>query len=169
VNDYQIFCDGGVILKNPSPHGGTWAWVFVRDGAAFLAGSGTVTPESVGLPLVENNVTELVAAVEALEAAPNDWCGVLYTDSLNTLRRLTQEGAKMNGVTAELARRCGLQRIRHRLHQREGAVKLLDGHPTKKHLRLGVGKRGNPVSVWNVRCDETCQELARLFALENKL
>jgi hypothetical protein len=34
----------------------------------------------------------------------------------------------------------------------------VDGHPTASQLKLGIGKRGNPVSKWNVMADELCNK-----------
>lgn len=37
---------------------------------------------------------------------------------------------------------------------------LLDGHPTRAQLAAGIGKRGHPVSIYNVQCDKLCGETA---------
>lgn len=39
----------------------------------------------------------------------------------------------------------------------------LDGHPTIEHITNGVGKNGNPVSLFNVLCDERCQMLTGAY------
>jgi hypothetical protein len=41
---------------------------------------------------------------------------------------------------------------------------LLQGHPTKKDLACGFGaKRGFPVSIHNVWCDDGCHKAAKEF------
>jgi hypothetical protein len=40
---------------------------------------------------------------------------------------------------------------------------LLDGHPTKKQLETGIGKRGGPGSKHNVWCDDACRKAGEAF------
>lgn len=163
----MIFTDGGVILKNPSTHGGTWAFCWVDadcTGERTLERSGRVTPAGIGLPTVTNNVTELLAAVEGLESAPDGWAGTLYTDSLVTLRRVeqTERQAKLNGVPEALCVR--LAAVKSRL----GAysVVLLGGHPTRAELLEGKRRDGLPCSPHNVWCDLACGREAERFRAE---
>jgi ribonuclease HI len=160
----DIYTDGGCILRNPSPHGITWAWQFVSDGEVLRSASGVYTVADAGLPfqVLGNNTGELIAAVRALESAPDDWRGLLHTDSQNTLRRLTQAIFKTGGVPQTIVERLMVQRNRFRIIR----VVLLDGHPTKEQLRLGLGKRGAPVSIFNVNCDEMCQKEAHNYLLQ---
>jgi ribonuclease HI len=156
-----LFTDGGIRGCNPSPLGGSWCWVLVAGGLPVREASGFVTPADVGLPTVTNNVTELLAAIRALEAAPDGWSGTLYTDSKITLyrvdqRRKGQKPARMAGVPAWM--RDALQTAKSRL----GAyrVSLLGGHPTAHELNRGCREDGLPVSMWNVHCDRVCRRLA---------
>lgn len=163
--DY-LYTDGGLISKSPSALGGTWAWVRVIDGCEVVHSSGVVTPADLGLKHVSSNVTELLAAVIALESVEETWTGVLWTDSLVTLCRL-QGSEKFTGVPEELRRRCRTQRIRRGKDREDVArfeVKLLGGHPSKRDLFRGRRlKDGLPVSKWNVLCDNLCCEEARRF------
>jgi hypothetical protein len=49
------------------------------------------------------------------------------------------------------------------LHLSQVESTLLDGHPTKAQLEDGTGKRGGPVSRWNVWCDKECGRLSKLM------
>lgn len=156
-----LFTDGGIRGRNPSPLGGSWCWILVASGLPVREESGFVTPADVGLPTVTNNVTELIAALHALEGMPPGWCGTLYTDSQITLYRVEQrakgrKAARMAGVPSWIQER--LQRAKARL----GAyrVSLLGGHPTAHELNRGCRADGLPVSLWNVHCDRVCRRLA---------
>lgn len=177
--DAEVFTDGGVIGRNPSELGGTWAYIMVPTSPTFgihdwpeamqpyatwlkgrcvVRDSGVVAPSDIGLKFVSNNVTELWAAMEALERMPAGWGGNLCTDSGVTQCRLVNKSPSFRGIPADLRDRFWKAR------QRAGAfrVTLLSGHPTKAHLAAGIGKRGTPVSEWNVACDEECNRLARV-------
>lgn len=148
----KVYVDGGVVRQNPSPIGGTWACVLVDvNGRELDRASGFVSRESLGMD-VTNNFTELLAAVEGLERLPDGWSGTLHTDSNVTRCRIIGRNPGMNGIP---------QALRDRLaacKKRLGFIRvvLLDGHPTRDQLFRGSGKRGNPVSKWNVLCDELC-------------
>lgn len=158
---HTIYVDGGVIARNPSHVGGTWAAVaadalglvlWERAGVLPVASWGVYDPKS-GRVTIENNVTELFAVVRALELAPPGWSGRVRSDSLNAIRRARDpKDAKMNGVPLLLHRRLVEATARC------GAVEyeLLCGHPTRQELATGVGKRGYPVHALNVRCDFLC-------------
>jgi ribonuclease HI len=147
-----IYCDGGVIARNPSPVGGTWAWCHVDAAGARIAQGSGVLP----VPGTTNNVAEFCAAVLALEAAPDGWTGRLCSDSQVTLGRLCW-GWKLTGLPLDWVQRGSL------VLQRLGLVEavLLQGHPTAADLRAGIGaKRGYPVSAHNVFCDQACSREA---------
>ncbi len=155
----SIFCDGGVCGPNPSNIGGTWCWCWVDDqGERTKVEHGIVTPRDIKLPTVTNNVTELLAALYALESVPVAWEGTLYTDSLITLRRVTTSSAFKN-VPNDLR-----IRVLDRRRTRKYKVKLLAGHPTKADLRLGYkGKFNKPVSEHNHFCDLRCRALSQAY------
>lgn len=140
----RVYCDGGVILTNPSPHGGTWAWVML-DGDEHHCGSGVVLASDIGQS-VTNNFTEAYAAVQVLKGLPDDFAGTLFTDSRVTMCRLVNPRAKMKGLTKQLVSDLRKQVGRHpRLR-----VELVAGHPTRDELFRGIGSR------WNVLCDRMC-------------
>lgn len=158
----HAFADGGVVSRNPSPAGGSWAVVLVAGGKEVFRASGGVTPVSVGLPAVSNNLTETLALLIALECLPDGWAGRAHSDSLNALRCFNDPD---KGKPAHLPawlwdRRCAvLKRLG------EPAYVLLGGHPNREELAAGVRKDGKPVSEWNVLCDQMCgEENARLAA-----
>ena len=150
-----LYCDGGVIGVNPSPYGGTAAFVVLcEDKHVTHEGVAIIRPAAIGLPAVSNNVSELVACLLGLRSLPDGWNGTIFTDSYVTRCRLVNEDPKFNGIPQELVREVWM----HRERMRGLSVTLLDGHPTKKQLAAGIGKRGNPVSEWNVWCDRVCTQ-----------
>lgn len=169
-DDCLAYVDGGILGRNPSTEGGTWCAIFVSadDRTELFRASGVVRPKGyyghvrpecdreLNVPSVENNLTELIAAVQALERLPDTWKGVLFSDSQNTIRRLTAKHPKFGGVPPELYARVSAQR------KRFPALKcvLLDGHPNAEQLLAGIGKRGYPVSRWNHLADQECCRLA---------
>lgn len=159
---FNLFVDGGVLGRNPSLHGGTYGWVLVNtQGKRVEYDSGVITPESVGKQKVTNNLSELFAALAALEYVLANWPGYqgcLWTDSIITCRRLTNS-VRFNGIPRAMELRC-LKLRRNRLW----LPQHLGGHPNKKELALGYDSRGLPVSIHNVFVDKLCQnESARYF------
>jgi ribonuclease HI len=145
------------VKKNPSPFGGTWAWVLTEDGKVLDKDSGKLFPNG-GKP-TSNNFSELFAATEALEAMPDNFFGgILYTDSRITLLRLTTSNS-FKGIPDWLRiRTLDLRR------NRKWKVVLVAGHPTKIELKQGFRKRnGLPTSKWNQWCDRECTRLAKGF------
>lgn len=153
-----MYADGGVISVNPSPIGGTWAFCFVdQHGQRVRTAAGVVTPSSIDLDTVTNNVTELLALIYGIEQLPDRWSGTVYSDSAVSLQRVFHCGA-LNNVPWWLVERMQRLRASGRLARMTGV--LLDGHPTRAQLAAGVGKRGNPVSEHNVWCDTACTAAA---------
>jgi ribonuclease HI len=154
-----LYADGGVIDRNPSPLGGTWAWCLVDSlDVRLRTGSGVITPAEARLEDVTNNVTELLAVVRGLEALPDGWRGTVYTDSAVTIRRVFLH-APLRGVPTWLIERLRLQL--QRLDLSQSRYVLLSGHPTRDELARGVGRDGRPVSIHNVWCDRACQQAAQ--------
>ena len=152
----EIYCDGGVAWDGSpgaSTIGGTWAWVGVdKDGDRVIERSGFVpaTPTRT----ITNNHTEGIAIIKALEAMPEGWTGVVKSDSMIALGRVFK-GWRNKNVPQNM-----IDRARN-ARRRVGKVEtvLLQGHPTKVDLERGIGKkRGFPVSIHNVRCDELCSD-----------
>lgn len=152
-----LYTDGGVIQVNPSPFGGTWAWCLVEAGQRIRQDSGILLP-TADYPAITNNVTELYALVAGIEALPLDWSGIVFSDSWVSLQRLFL-GAKLKNVPAWLVER--LQAIRTSGRLSRMTYVLLDGHPTAAQLQIGRGKRGGPVSEFNVWCDAECNRVGR--------
>lgn len=153
----SAFADGGCVLLNPSPHGGTWAWCHVNAaGERVREAGGHVTPAEIGMGTVSNNQTEFLALLLCLEALPDGWGGKVFSDSGVTIGRF-RDGDKTKGVPPVWVRR--LASVRHRLGELEYV--LLGGHPSKKELAAGVRKDGKPVSEFNVWCDRECQRQAK--------
>lgn len=154
-----LYCDGGVVGKNPSEVGGTWAWCGVDASGRRVIERGGFVPARPGRP-VTNNHTEQIAITLALEAMPAGWTGTVYSDSNVALGRVFK-GWATNNLPRNISERsaAALRRL--------GKVEtvLLQGHPTKADLERGVGaKRGYPVSEHNVWCDEECGRQARSVA-----
>lgn len=153
-----LYADGGLIGRNPSPIGGTWAWCGVTAGGVRIIERSGSIPAPGGRPIT-NNHTEFIAATLALEAMPDGWSGKLYSDSQITLGRLFWRWAIRNLPKNVYVR--GIAAL-----ERLGNVEpvLLQGHPTKADLLHGIGaKRGLPVSEHNVWCDQACGREALIF------
>lgn len=154
----EIFADGGVIRKNPSPIGGTWAWCSVdADGNRVIEKSGVVPATETRT--VSNNHTEQIAITLALEAMPEGWSGIVHSDSMIALGRVFK-GWKENNLPSNIGKRS------RQAVARLGRIEtiLLQGHPTKADLESGVGKkRGYPVSIHNVWCDKACGKAAEKY------
>lgn len=153
---FDVFTDGGCAGRNPSALGGSWAWVQVAGGVEVRRASGTVTPAQVGLPVVTNNLTELLAAVEALEACPAGWAGTIHTDNKVTLHRVhpRPKPARPSMVGIPQALRDRLAAAKARLGRY--AVRLVAGHPTGAELAAGRTAKGVLASPFNVACDILC-------------
>jgi len=152
----NLYADGGVVNRNPSDFGGTWAFVATDENDELLFSKSGFYQAPIGK--TTNNHTELVAVLEALESMPDGWNGTLVSDSEITLGRVSK-GWALKNVPSEL-----VVRLRNVL-QRLGKIKVkhVDGHPSKAQLASGIGKRGNPVSKWNVEADRLCNvEVAKV-------
>jgi ribonuclease HI len=156
---HSLYCDGGIIGRNPSKLGGTWCFCWVNeDGQRMRHETGIVTPELIGVESITNNFTELLAAVKALQSVPKAWKnGILYTDSLITLRRL-KDSPSFNNIPLPLKE--ATLYLRKYLKFK---VKLVKGHPNLAHLEEGKDHKGRLVSRHNVYCDEKCQETAEKY------
>lgn len=156
-----FYADGGVIGPNPSIIGGTWCWCLAdATGRRICDYSGVIRACDAQVPAVTNNLTELLALVNGLEALPHGWRGTVHSDSWVSLQRVFR-AAKLNNVPTWLADR--LQELQRSGHLATMTYVLLDGHPTKAQLAAGVGKRGHPVSIHNVFCDAECTRRAQQF------
>jgi uncharacterized protein YbdZ (MbtH family) len=156
----SIYCDAGLIDRNPSPYGGTYCWRHVGPlGTGLIYGSGYLFPADVGAEVVGNNLAEFYAVWQALRSLPDGWSGKLYTDSRVAISWVWEpEGPVerlpdgwMTGCCAELARLGAIEPVR------------LKGHPSRKALAFGVASCGTRVSSHNKFCDTTCARLAREY------
>lgn len=153
-----LYCDGGVVGRNPSLLAGTWAWCAVNESGERIIERGGFVPSPPGRP-VTNNHTEQIAIVLALEAMPDGWSGLVCSDSMIALGRVFM-GWKTKNLPENIKQRATVAM------SRLGNVEpqLLQGHPTKKDLASGIGaKRGFPVSIHNVWCDHECGRQAKIF------
>jgi ribonuclease HI len=155
----KLFTDGGCSRKNPSPYGISWAYVAVDENDTIIKQeSGAITTESCGKYKASNNLAEMIAAVKALEyAAQNNGDSViLYSDSELTLNRIFKDYSK-DGLPNNVVSRLGTAVAK--INKLSGI--LVGGHPSKKELKAGIGKKGLPVSKYNVLCDKLCKEEAK--------
>jgi ribonuclease HI len=122
------------------------------------------------LETVTNNAMEMLALIACLEALEDGWSGRVCADSMITLGRAFAHRYsttlppgirsasvpwKLDGIDPVYIRR--LRESTSRL--REIDVCLLDGHPTLAQIEANAGKRGQPVSIHNKRCDWLCGQV----------
>lgn len=163
---HELYTDGGVIGHNPSYIGGMWAHRLIANDVMVVENSGIITPFEAGLPIVSNNLTELLALVNGMGALPADWKGTVCSDSQISLGRVFLHW-KMKGIPLWLSNNLDKVRSEHQYFS-EWKWILLQGHPTKADLALGKGSRGYPVSEHNVWCDQTCAELGKAFVIDHE-
>lgn len=136
-----VYADGGVLNRNPSEVGGTWAFCLVNAiGGRVFGQAGHVAAEEVApLPWVSNNLTEVVALLLALENLPDGWAGAAFSDSKNAIRAhmaaADLDPRKPGYLPDELWGRMVAAR------QRLGAIRwtLLGGHPRNTSWRPATG------------------------------
>jgi ribonuclease HI len=155
----ELYCDGGVVGRNPSPVGGVFAWCRVENGFRVQECVSAVRPADVGSPAVSNNNTELLALLDGIEGLPQGRTGRVNSDSQCALGWVFL-GWSQEKIPAPLRARLVALRKSGRLSGLEW--RLLQGHPTQADLAAGIGKkRGLPVSVHNQWCDQACTARAK--------
>ena len=166
MKNLSLFTDGGVVGKNPSDIGGTWAWVLVDDANEIVAHeSGTIIADG---HTVTNNQMELYAILQGLtdvyDRGKAKQLKRVYSDSKVSLGRLTK-GWSLNNISAKMVRMLDEVKKNYVFSSIGGVTTvLLDGHPTKEQLVTGFGKRLHPVSKWNVLCDDLCNAEKKRFS-----
>jgi ribonuclease HI len=154
----ELFCDGGLIGRNPSREGGTWAWRLVIDGVAVRSDSGILRPSDIGTEMITNNNTELYAILRAIDEVPTGWRGRLSSDSRVALGWVFKryDSRRVPDVLLRM-----LLAIRDTAVTKNIVPRLLQGHPTREDLDCGIGARRDlPVSVHQEWCDRECGRMA---------
>lgn len=157
---HRLFADGGIVGENPSSIGCTWAFRLMEGDKVVQEDSAFESVQYMQINPVGNNCSEFLAVFHGLCVLPDDWKGVIFTDSANTIGRMYNGWKLKEGLPEWLID--GWKEQRKRLiHYDSFTWVLMDGHPTRAQLVQGVGKRGHPVSPHQVWCDEKCQEHAK--------
>lgn len=156
----KLYTDGGVISKNPSPYGGTWAWVLVRDDKEIIRKSGYIIQTERYFPsgVVTNNQTELFAIIQGLHVLMDDDVVEICSDSNVSLGRVFR-GSSFNNIPTWMMGALSIQQMRLS-RWNEFSYTLIGGHPQKASLKKGTNAKGQPVSKWNVLCDQMCHDEA---------
>jgi ribonuclease HI len=169
-----IFSDGGLVGRNPSREGGSWAWCGVsKDGEHIREQSGYLLTKNatcpgytrVGSDVVTNNDVEFWAALRALENMPDGWSGVLASDSQITIQRLKdcRDGVVITAFRNEWYKRAS------DAFKRLGTIKFVHvgGHPTQAQMADGQREnsdgtvtRVNRHQQW---ADDRCTELRKSY------
>lgn len=166
-----LFTDGGVIHKNPSPIGGSFAFVVAVNNVPVHESSGFIPPLYGD---VTNNMSELYAVVAAVRFICENKHLIdgrqkfnLVTDSKVTAARLNsnRDGILLQGWPDALADH--LTVTRKKIREFCESVHIVSGHPTKEELEEGFNKKGNPVHRFNVRCDELCNLIHKKYKETN--
>lgn len=149
LTSYDLYSDGGVIQKNPSLIGGTYAYVIIHEDKIKDKDAGTYTPDDMNTDVVTNNQTELVAALAGFELAFVKGLHIrkFYCDSDVTLGRLYR-GWALNNIPAWLV---------DWHHELVGVIQTTPYELVKGHA-------GNK---WNEYCDQLCRQ-AGLKLLKGK-
>lgn len=161
------YCDGGLILANPSPWGGAWAYRQVDQfGLLYAQESGLVVmedyPELHGR--LTNNQIEYRALVACLVALPAGWNGPVYSDSRNALRAVFRPDdpswvpRPWMGMARRAKARLGQLTPLH-----------VGGHPTRNDLRRGYSMKGHLVSEHQHWCDRECVRIIHLYRAAHHL
>lgn len=143
---FELYTDGGVIERNPSRVGGSWAYALIAGDRIIRENGEIIQPLLMQAgETVTNNQTELLACIVGIRES---WqagyrISTLYTDSQVTLGRLSQ-GWSLKNIPAWMIKQ--LREI-----QRDPRFALI-------HFELVKGHAGNK---WNEYCDHKCQELAQ--------
>lgn len=155
-----LYADGGVIGRNPSTIGGTYAYRILDDkGCVVEQGCRSISPSSMNMGAsVTNNQTEMLAILEGIKHLPDDFDGTIYSDSNVTLGRLFRKWKWTN--IPEWMKDIFKQETRRLINWKKVQGTLVQGHPTKDELEIGMGHKGYPVSEHNVWCDSACQSIA---------
>lgn len=177
----EVYCDGGLISRNPSHIGGSWAFVAVDENRHFLYSCADVIvfnkeQRQKGI-FITNNTTETIAICKALEYLPYGWEGTIVSDSECALTRLVGN-PKFQGCPGNVINR--FKQARERLGRL--SIIQVSGHPDDKDLQgvngychktglpLGrkIDKNGNPfpVSMWNEYCDILCGEVMEPYKIK---
>lgn len=162
-NTVNLYCDGGTIDKNPSPHGIVWAWIITdkKDTVILQTSSGFITNEELGLNGT-NNIAEIIAAINGINYIKNyipNTNFVLKLDSQITLGRLFKNW-KLNNVPAAVQKT--LTELKEFIRT-YGKPYQLKGHPTNKEIQNHRNMENAPVSIYNVLCDDMCKRQATKF------
>ena len=151
----HLFCDGGVVHVNPSPVGGTWAWVLVFEDEALNQKSGFIAPAQDNV--ITNNHTEYLAVLEALEyilESPRLYGETEYTiwsDSKITLGRFSLGWRCTNIPDEWLAQTDWLF----------DKIKSMDVHLHWQYVKGHVVKRKQQWEHrWNSYVDDLCKKQA---------
>lgn len=164
--DIRLFTDGGLIGRNPSADGLTWAWCRVENGVrvdedyGWLRASELPMRPETGLHEATSNQAEFLAALQAFEAlAPGEIVHV-YTDSAVTIKRWAEMGA-LHGIPVMWRVRMNACLKRH-----GGSFwHHVDGHPSKADLERGRKENGDMVSEHNVYVDALTQLAVKVARL----
>lgn len=129
----ELYCDGGLMKKNPSSIGGSWAFCGVDSERKLLIAYAdiVVCKES---QIISNNTTETIAICKALELMPIGWDGTIISDSKVALTR-TFSNPKFTGCPGN---------VRIRLKEAFNRLKVKNyihvaGHPIITELKGEFG------------------------------
>ena len=149
----SLYTDAGLIgPDNPSKLGCTLAWRKVSAFGTVIAERALVCPAEICGGSVENNAAETLALALGLSTLPDGWCGTVYCDNLNAIRRLfgsapwnTCPPWLVTFAKSQAARMGYVETIR------------LAGHPRRIDLERGTNDDLIPVSVHNFWCDKAAK------------
>jgi hypothetical protein len=155
----SIYADGGIIGRNPSPVGGTYAFCCVDANNNRIIERGGIVLAPKGKHISSPTI-EQIALVMALEYLPEGWSGRVHSDCQVALYRVFKNW-RTQGLPGSVAARTTA--ALNRLGKLE--YKLIAGHPTKEDLRRGWSSKKHhlPVSEHNVWTDDEANRQKQLY------
>lgn len=172
----ELWCDGGVLKKNPSPYGGTWAFCGVDPMAdELIYGESALVLAPDGL-FITNNDTEIMAVIKALESVPEGWAGRVFTDSQVTIRRFELIAQDKPEWIKRIPRNILLRAMQAFNRAGELTWILVKGHPERQDLEIGYYEKDlvrgyetpRVVSKYNIWCDAECGKHASQWKEEQQ-
>lgn len=154
----SLWTDGGLLSRNPSKIGGTWAWVRVNEKLEIEnQSSGILLPKHLNTEArvyteVTNSHSEITAIYRGLRELPDDWIGEIVTDSKLCISWLTQK----DRLGERLVWKNCPDWLQERVIQEQNRIYGSGGHLKYRHVD---GHQNDSIDHrFNILCDDMCRK-----------